>query len=312
MRPRSLVLPLAALIPTMVLCAASPGAELSVERTDEGAVVRIDGELFAQYVSRSDTKPIIWPIIGPTGQPMTREWPMGEGEGERQDHPHQRSLWFAHGDVDGVDFWHRPGVIEERALDVLATGSEAVVRTRNDWMGPDGKLCEDEQVWTFGVDGENRYIDLDITITASEGAVTFGDTKEGTAAIRVAETMKVDAQLGGRIVSSEGLTDGEAWGKPAPWVDYHGPVAGETVGVAIFNHPSSFRFPTFWHVRTYGLFAANPFGVRDFTGDSGRDGSHTIPAGESITLHYRFFFHKGDTEAAGVADAYAAYAAEDR
>ena len=102
--------------------------------------------------------------------------------------------------------------------------------------------------------------------------------------VRVAGTMKVDAKLGGRIVNSEGQTDGDAWAKRAAWVDYHGPVDGLTVGVAILNHPSSFRFPTYWHVRTYGLFAANPFGWQDFQRSDDVDGSCALAPGESITL----------------------------
>ena len=94
--------------------------------------------------------------------------------------------------------------------------------------------------------------------------------------MRVAETMKVDAKLGGHIVNSEGLVDLKAWGKKASWVDYQGPVDGKKVGIAILNHPSSFRYPTFWHVRTYGLFAANPFGLHDFTNAQGKDGSYAL------------------------------------
>jgi len=96
--------------------------------------------------------------------------------------------------------------------------------------------------------------------------VTFGDTKEGSFGLRVNESMKVERKTGGKIVSSEGLEDEKAWGKPAAWVDYYGPIQGETLGIAILNHPSSFRYPTHWHVRPYGLFAANPWGLHDFTG----------------------------------------------
>ena len=174
-------------------------------------------------------------------------------------------------------------------------------------------MCEDQRTFTFGSDGEHRWIDFDITIQASDGPVTFGDTKEGSMGMRVSETMKVDAKksnpkLGGQIINSEGQTDQDAWGKPAAWVDYHGPVDDETVGIAIFNHPSSFRFPTTWHVRTYGLFAANPFGLHDFTGDKNTDGSYTLPAGQTMTFRYRILLHRGDEKAAKVAEGYANYA----
>jgi Methane oxygenase PmoA len=118
--------------------------------------------------------------------------------------------------------------------------------------------------------------------------------------------MDVDAKKGGKITNSDGLTDAAAWGKPATWVDYTGPVEGETVGIAILNHPSSFRHPTTWHVRTYGLFAANPFGWHDF--GLKKSGDHTIPAGESIHFGYRVILHKGDTASAALAEAYEGYA----
>jgi hypothetical protein len=171
-------------------------------------------------------------------------------------------------------------------------------------------VLEDERRLVFGADADSRWIDFDITLSASHGPVTFGDTKEGSFGIRVAETMKVDAKLGGRIIDSEGRVDADAWGKQAAWVDYQGPVGGETLGIAIMNHPASFRFPTYWHVRTYGLFAANPFGVRDFTGSSDKDGSATLGKGASIAFRYRVLLHKGDEKQGHVAERYAEYAGQ--
>ncbi len=130
--------------------------------------------------------------------------------------------------------------------------------------------------------------------------------------VRTAASMKVDAENGGEIINSNGFTDKDAWGKQAAWVDYHGPVNGQTVGIAFMNHPSSFRFPTYWHVRTYGLFAANPFGWHDFKRSQDIDGSYTIPAGESIHLKYRLLLHKGDEKEGKVAEAYESYAKESK
>ncbi|MBW3599994.1 MAG: PmoA family protein, partial [Planctomycetes bacterium] len=187
-------------------------------------------------------------------------------------------------------------------------GGQATIVTRNDWVGPEGeKLLEDERTLVFGAEGDKRWIDFDITLKATEGEVTFGDTKEGTFGIRIPATMKVDAGMGGEIVNSEGQTDRAAWGKRAAWVDYHGPVDGKTLGIAIMNHPSSFRFPTYWHVRTYGLFAANPFGVSDFTGDKQQDGSKTLKKGDQITLRYRVLLHPGDEKVGRVAQEYEEY-----
>ena len=102
-------------------------------------------------------------------------------------------------------------------------------------------------------------MDFEITLKASNGELTFGDTKEGTMAVRLAETMRLKGKAGqGHIVNSAGVRDGQTWGKRAEWCDYYGPVEGRTVGIAIFDHPKNPRHPTWWHVRDYGLFAANP------------------------------------------------------
>lgn len=300
-----------AILIVVALFAMPASAEVTVERSDQGAIVKIDGELFTEYVTDMGPKPILWPIIGPTGKPITRAYPMAEGPNEREDHPHHRSLWFTHDEVNGVNFWHENdnhGYIKHREFAKLRSGDKAVIVAVNDWLAPDGKkVLEDQRILTFGTLGENRYIDFDITLKATEGPVHIGDTKEGTMGIRVAGTMKVDAGLGGEIVNSHGQKDKEAWGKQAPWVDYHGPVDGKTVGVTIMNHPTSFRFPTYWHVRTYGLFTANPFGLSAFTKGK-QNGKYTIPARESITLRYRFYFHKGDEVEGQVCKQFEAYA----
>jgi hypothetical protein len=162
----------------------------------------------------------------------------------------------------------------------------------------------------FGTNGEQVWFDFDSTVTAGDKEVTFGDTKEGSCGVRVAGTVKVDAKQGGRIVNSNGETDKEAWGKQAAWCDYYGPVDGKVVGIAIMNHPTSFRYPTYWHVRTYGLFTANPFGLHDFTRADRGAGAHTLQPGESFTLRYRILVHKGDTQQGKVAEAFRTYCDE--
>ncbi len=297
-------------VATLLVNAGPSMAEITAQRSDSGVVIRIDGKPFTEYVTDSNGTPILWPIIGPTGKPMTRAYPMADAPEEKKDHPHHRSMWFTHGDVNGLSFWHKES-IKHREFVRIESGDRAVVVTRNDWMSPDGKkVCEDERTLTFAADGDARWIDFDITLGATDQPVKFGDTKEGTMGVRVAATMKVDSKKGGQIVNSEGQTDGGAWGKPAAWVDYHGPIEGETVGIAILNHPSSFRFPTYWHVRTYGLFAANPFGLHDFEGSREVDGSHTLKPGETMTLRYRVLLHRGDEEEGEVAQAFADYSEE--
>jgi hypothetical protein len=302
-----------AMLTLLVIHATSFAAEFTVEKTEEGVTVKVDGQLMTRYLVKSGAKPILWPIIGPTGKEMTRGYPMRAATPEEKaDHPHHRSFWFTHGLVNGVDFWSENanhGNINHREFVKLEAGKQAVIATRNDWIGPKGdKVCDDLQTYTFGADEQSRWIDVDLVVNASPGDVTFGDTKEGAFGLRVAGTMDVTAKKGGRIVNSEGKTDGDSWGKPAAWVDYQGPVGGETLGIAILNHPSSFRYPTTWHVRTYGLFAANPFGLHDFDPQKGQKGDHTIKAGESMTLRYRVLFHRGDEKQGRVAEVFAQYA----
>jgi hypothetical protein len=298
----------------VVASCAAPAAEISVARTPRGAAVNIDGKLFTEYLIESGTKPVLWPIIGPTGKPMTRDYPFVDSKTGKRDHPHQRSLWFTHGNVNGVNFWAEsgPGKIGRiKHVEFVKLGGDPAneIVTRNDWLDPDGKrVCCDRRTLRFGANADARWIDFEIEVKACDGPVVFGDTKEGGFGVRVADSMAVDAKLGGRIINSRGQVDAEAWGKPAEWIDYHGPVDGQVLGIALLNHPSSFRFPTHWHTRPYGLHAANPFGLRAFSGDQNADGSYRIPQGGTIVLRYRVLLHKGDEKAGRVAEAFDDYA----
>jgi len=272
-----------------------------------------EGALFTRLVAGpSDRKPYLYPILL-DGLHMTRRYPMEDSPGEDKDHVHQRSFWFTHGVVEGVDFWAegpKSGTIRRTKV-LAAEGGDVFARiaTANEWLAPGGKkLLDDEREHIFyDLDPAGRMIDFTVKLTATDGPVTFGDTKEGTFGIRLAESMK--EKRGGRIESSRGQVGMKnAWGKPAEWIDYTGKVGDRTVGVAIFDHPASFRHPTTWHVRDYGLFAANPFGLRDFTGDRSKDGSHRLAKGESMTFRYRVLLHPGSTAEAQVAAAYRAFA----
>lgn len=281
--------------------------------------VTLGNEPFTTYRGREATKPYFFPVFGPTGRPFTRAYPMEDVEGEDRDHPHQRSFWFTHGNVNGVDFWasdplngDKPqyGTIRERTRSIGGGGGNlvGVLRTENDWLDHEGHaLLSDERVVWFHESASPRVIDFEITLKAGAAPVTFGETKEGSFGLRVASSMDVKKQQGGRITNAEGIHDTEAWGKRSPWVDYTGPVNGKTVGVAILNHPSSFRYPTAWHVRDYGLFAANPFGYKDF--GINEPGEYVMKAGESIRLAYRVILHEGSTDEAKIAEAFRAYSA---
>jgi hypothetical protein len=284
---------------------------LSFETSANNLKVKIDQQLLTEYHLGVGNKPFFYPLNGPNGESYTRTFPMSIVPGEDQDHPHQRSCWFTYGNVNGVDFWSegkRFGTVKETDR-TLAVSGPIVGRmtTTNEWRAADDRrFCVDERTVTFYRTKSARIIDFAFRIAANDGPVTFSDTKEGMFGIRVASSMDVTKKKGGTITNAEGLTDEKAWGKSSPWVDYVGPVKDKIVGIAMINHPKSFRYPTTWHVRTYGLFAANPFGWHDF----GRPerGDYTIPGGQAIEFLYRVVLHEGDTSSANPAALAAAYA----
>ena len=316
------------LLPLLLALAAPAFADITVEKSDAGAVVKIDGQLFTEYVTLSENKPILWPIIGPTGKKMTRDYPMLTTEGETHDHPHHRSFWFTHMEVNGWNFWAEKASVSDlkkaeaagakiattkhREFLKLEGGKDAgVIVVTNDWMSPDGKRqLEDERRITFSATADARIIDFDIDLKATDGDVEWGDNKDGTFGLRIPSSMDVKQQekgvAPGHIINSEGLKDVEAWGKAAKWVDYYGRVQGDAVGIAILNHPSSFRYPTTWHVRDYGLFCANPFGWQDFDKTS-EPGTYKQAKGSTLKFRYRVIFHTGDEKSAKIAEAFAAY-----
>lgn len=293
--------------------AASSTGKYSVEMNDKGVAILLNDELIAQYWKQHTAKPIIWPLIGVGGNEITRGYPMREAlESERDDHVHHRSMWFTHGEVNDFDFWAEGqdhcGTIVPAGPAAATGGSTATLEAAHDWLGPDGKrVLSDRWELTFAGDGDRRWIDCVFHLIASEGDVHFGDTKEGSFGLRLAGTMKVDAEKGGEFVNAEGAKNTQAWGKPSPWVDYYGPVKGNVEGVAIMNHPESYGYPCRWHVRTYGLFAANPFGVYHFTGQKEKTEGKTLAAGDTWTLIYRVYLHRGDAEEGDVAKAWDDY-----
>jgi hypothetical protein len=294
---------------------ARPSASgVEIIETPDKIRVEINGNLFTEYNFKDVPRPFFYPVIGPTGVNVTRNWPMKEGKDEAQDHVHHKSLWFTHGEVNGVDFWGEGSgsgkIVHDRFLDVTSGADLGVIKSKNKWVAKDGKVvCTDTRTHRFYNRPDAKMMDFEITIHASEGKVVLGDTKEGSMAIRLAPTMRLKGKVGkGHIVNSQGDREGQTWGKRAAWCDYYGPVDDQVVGVAIFDHPSNPKHPTWWHVRDYGLFAANPFGVHDFENKTKGVGDITIPDGESLTFKYRFYFHKGDEKQGKVAENYREYA----
>jgi hypothetical protein len=303
---------LALALPLVFAPAANAAAAVLVKEANGKLQIEIGGKPFSDYYYQNVSRPYLYPILGPGGAPMTRNYPMKDVPDEERDHPHHRSLWYAHGAINGHDFWsegkNAGKTIHEKFLEIKS-GDVGVIKSLNKLVANDGTLiCTDER--TIRIHKDGRTLDYDITVHASNGKLTFGDTKEGTMAIRLAETMRQKGKVGrGHIINSEGVRDGDTWGKRAKWCDYYGPVDGKTVGVAIFDHPQNPRHPTWWHVRDYGLFAANPFGIHDFEKSPDKNkGNLEVAAGQSVTFRYRFYLHEGDEKEGKIAEQYEQYA----
>jgi hypothetical protein len=302
---------------TISQAAPLPKGKGKVEIKQEDGKLRIEigGRFFADYIYENTTRPFMWPIMGPGEVKMTRNWPQVEEGKEEHDHKHHKSWWYAHGSVNGIDFWSEEKgagkTVHEKFLQVKS-GNTGVIKSANKLVATDGQVIatDERTIKIYNVDGADLF-DFEITIHASHGDLTFGDTKEGTMAMRLAESMRLTHGKGekgdGHIVNSEGVRDGDTWGKRAKWVDYYGPVEGKIVGVAMFDNPKNPRYPTWWHVRDYGLFAANPFGVHDFEKKPKGTGDMTVKAGDSVTFRYRFYIHSGDEKQAKVAEQFEEY-----
>ncbi|MBM3875426.1 MAG: hypothetical protein FJ386_01735 [Verrucomicrobia bacterium] len=311
---RPQLLPVAAVFAILSMPATAADA-VKLTEGEKSVRVELNGQLFTQYHFKDVPRPYCYPVIGPGGVHMTRHAPMKKVENEDPDHPHHRGLWYAHGAVNGSDFWAEGAksgkTVHVKFLELKSGDKVATLRSANKWVTIEGKtVCTDERTMRFHAD---RTIDLDITYIASEGEVVLGDTKEGSCSIRLAETMRLKpnkfnaGKPTGQIVLSTGVTGAQTWGKRAAWCDYYGPNEGKTVGVAIFDHPSNPKHPTWWHVRDYGLFSANPFGVHDFESKRAEPnlGDIKIEAGKSLTWKYRYYFHEGDEKQGNVAARYA-------
>lgn len=278
--------------------------------------VLVDGKEVASYhTARRWARPFLWPLNGPGGVPMTRAWPMADAPEEKTDHKHHKSLWFAHGDLNGSDNWSEEtasGKVEHMEFTEQVSGPVFCrFTTAERWLNAAGHeiLRSSVSVTTYAMPEDERLLDFQVRFHAHNGPVRFGDTKEG-GLISLRLTASMNGDRGGLIENAYGgLTETECWGKPAPWVDYSGPVEGEVLGAAIFDHPDNLCYPTRWHVRDYGLFTANPFALHDYLGRTDVDGSMTLGAGETWTFRYRLYLHRGDAAAGDVRNRYLCYVA---
>ncbi len=285
------------------------------EEEDDGIVIHFGDEVFTKVHYKAEPKPFLYPLYAPGKVPMTRSWPQEEGEGEERDHAHHTSLWFAHGNVNGVDFWHgggkNGGVIEftGRLKELLPRGKRMRLRHEYAWKDGGGEvLLVERRTLLFGAEEDQRWIDVKFELTAAQDEVTFGDTKEGTFALRLHPALRLEGKVAnGKMANSEGVAGKRVWGKRASWMHCQGVVDDYPVGIGVFEHPENFRHPTWWHARTYGLLAANPFGVHDFEGKPAGTGNHVLTKGETLELRYRVWLHHGHKTAEEIEVAFEVY-----
>ena len=313
----------------LLLSAALCPAQVVITSETDKVHVLIDGKPFTDFVlSGGDAmKPYLHPLRSASGKVVTRYFPMETVADEPTDHPHQRGLWFAHEKVNGFDFWNneanykttiRGRIVVDKILSTKGGKNAGSITAQMSWNDPSGiKLVDEQRVMTFSKTKTLRMIDLDITLTATADKVTFADTKDGVLGIRMARVLQEGKNSGkgitddqphtGMIRNAEGQEKEPAvWGKASDWVDYTGTVDGEKLGIAILDHPQNSRRAR-WHVRAYGLFAANPFGRNTFAKEKGEDGSVVLDKGAKLHFRYRIVIHPGDAKDAGIASIWTAY-----
>lgn len=288
--------------------------QIEKRKREDVLEVRVNGDLLTEYhYSNEDRKPFLWPLNAEGGVTVTRDWPMGERV-ESGDHPHHVSFWTGYGDINGADYWEygdRTGWQHTESIDYGSGDAVGWIQTRIIWQDKDHKpvIQEDRTYRFYATPASHRLFDVTVHFTAAYGQAKFGDTKEGgMVALRMNDRLR-ERGGSGTITNSEGGVGAAAcWGKPASWCDYSGTLEGVGArGIAVFDHPSSFRYPTHWHVRDYGLMGANAFGYSYFY-EGAKNGDYTLPAGDTMTFNYRIYVHSGDVKAADVADYYADFA----
>jgi len=289
--------------------------------------VMIDGKHFTSYIYPDNiAKPVLYPIKTANETFITRGYPIANRPGERVDHPHHIGLWLNYGDVNGLDFWNnseaispdrkdRYGTIIHKDIVKVSSGSkEGTLEVTMDWVDSKGNvLLTENTTFIFAGKGDKRTIDRITKLTARTD-VSFTDNKEGMLGLRMARELEhpsdkpekfTDAQgnptdvpsmnnegVTGKYRSSEGLEGDDVWGTRGKWMNLSGTIQDENISVAILDHPLNVGFPTYWHARGYGLYAANPLGQKAMS--SGKDElNHSLKNGESTTFRHRIVVYSG-------------------
>lgn len=302
--------------------------------------VRIGGKPFTSFLyPDSLEKPVLFPLYAANGALVTRGFPLDPRPGEPTDHPHHIGLWFNYENLNGLDFWNNSYAIPPekknqygwiRTDKVLETGSgtTGVLSYHANWTNQAKQtIVEETTRFEFTASGNQRVIDRITTLRANIDAV-FSDVKDGMLGLRLAHELEMpstedqkftddkgivtivkagtDKVSNGNYITSAGKAGNDAWGSRAEWCKVYGTIGTDSVSIAIIDHPRNPNYPTFWHARGYGLFAANPLGEKVFT--NGKSALNlTLKKGEQVTFRYRVIISSGkDTPGTAALNASAA------
>lgn len=277
---------------------------------------RVDGELVSALRLEPGHQPCWYPLCAAGGIEVTRGYPLNPQPGDSDDHPHHRSLWVAHGDVKGVDYWAGKGKTRTESVSVSTSDREMTADVEETLFSADEKpLARQFSRWKLSAGETLRTVDLQLRLEPAAGDLVFGDTKEGFFALRLHDELRPDRAVANQsdgslavVRNSAGDRGAGVWGQRARWVSYQGPREGQVVSVAMFDHPENLRFPTTWHARDYGLFAANPFGLHDFLGEPPGTGAFRVAAGQAICFRYRVLIAAAELDDMAIESAYADFA----
>lgn len=282
-----------------------------VHESDRSQIqVFIDGEHFTSYHYGNEfKKPILYPLISAGGATITRGFPIDPREGEKEDHPHQVGLWLNYGDVNGVDFWNNSnavaadrkseyGTIHHKSINQIESGNESgELDVTKEWTNSDGKVLLIENTrYIFRGDENKRSIDRITQLRSTGDDISMTDNKEGMIGIRMARELEHPDEhddATGMYRSSEGYEGHDAWGTRAKWMSLSGEIDGHSVSVVILDHPDNVGYPTYWHARGYGLFAANPLGMKEMS-EGKEELNYVLGAEETLTFKHRVILYSGE------------------
>jgi len=335
----------AALLIAFLAVTAAQAQRIQVVPNEAGRRVDVivDGKPFTSYIWPTTLKkPTLFPLRSANGTVVTRGYPLEPRKGERVDHPHHVGLWLNHGNVNGLDFWNNSDaikadqapkygtIVHSRIVEAKSGKDRGTLVIEADWLKPDGKaLLKEHTEFVFQGDTGSRTIDRTTTLTALGERVVFQDDKEGTFGMRVARSLELpydkaevltdesghptakpvldNTGVSGQYTSSEGLKGDAVWGTRGRWMMLTGTVDAEPVTLAILDNPSNPGFPTYWHARGYGLFAANPLGEKVLTNGK-KELNLTLEPGKSATFRFRVLILHGTAKPDDIEKAYQSFA----